>query len=102
HVDLRLATARSLDIVTQAEIIDAFGEPIAADYPRYTAGTAMLEIAEKLTDAEREPAVQQYLLLIGGLRALADRQRDTGLVLDSYVLRSPAGGGEAPGFGGGP
>jgi DNA repair protein RecO (recombination protein O) len=98
HVDLQLATARSLDIVTQAEIIDAFGEPIAADYPRYTAGTAMLEMAEKLTDAEREPAVQQYLLLVGGLRALAERRRDTGLVLDSYVLRSLAVAGYAPSF----
>ena len=41
------------------------------DYARYTAGTAMLETAERLTDVEKEPAVQQYLLLVGGLRALA-------------------------------
>ena len=45
---------------------------IAGDYARYTAGTAMLETAERLTAEESEPAVQQYLLLVGGLRALAE------------------------------
>lgn len=31
----------------------------------------MLETAERFTDHEGEPAVQQYLLLVGGLRTLA-------------------------------
>ncbi|MCI0688943.1 MAG: DNA repair protein RecO [Sporichthyaceae bacterium] len=99
HVDLQFATARSLDVITQAEMLDPFGEPITADYPRYTAGTAMLEVAEKLTDQEREPAVQQYLLLVGGLRALGEGCREPGLVLDSYLLRSLAVAGYAPSFG---
>ena len=43
-----------------------------ADYPRYTSGTAMLETAEKLTPVEKEPAMRQFLLLVGGLRALND------------------------------
>ena len=43
---------------------------IVDDYPRYTAGTAMLETAERFTAEEREPAVQQFLLLVGALRAL--------------------------------
>ena len=44
--------------------------------PRYTAGTAMLETAERLTAEEREPAIQQFLLLVGGLRSLADGDHD--------------------------
>jgi DNA repair protein RecO (recombination protein O) len=42
------------------------------DYPKYTAGTAMLETAERFTPVEKEPAIRQFLLLIGGLRALGD------------------------------
>ena len=65
---------------------------------RYTAGTAMLETAERLVAEEREPAVQQYLLLVGGLRALAAGERDATLVLDSFLLRSLAVAGYAPTF----
>jgi len=64
HVDVQFYTGRSLDIVTQVESLDAYGASIADDYARYTSGTAMLETAERLTDAEKEPAVQQYLLLV--------------------------------------
>ena len=41
HVDLLLYEGRSLDIVTQADSLRAYGEPLASDYPRYTAGVAM-------------------------------------------------------------
>ena len=33
HVDLQFAEGRTLDIVTQVESLDAFGEPLVADYP---------------------------------------------------------------------
>ena len=49
HVDLQCYVGRNLDTVTQVESIDAFGSALAADYGRYTAGTAMLETAERLT-----------------------------------------------------
>jgi DNA repair protein RecO (recombination protein O) len=98
HVDVQCYTGRSLDVVTQAESIAAYGAVIATDYPRYTAGTAMLETAERFTDAEREPAVQQYLLLVGGLRALAAEEHDPGLVLDAFLVRSLAVAGYAPSF----
>src|SRR6188472_1345672 len=49
HVDLQLWAGRSLDIVTQAETIGAYGKDIVGDYGRYTAGTAVLETAERLT-----------------------------------------------------
>jgi DNA repair protein RecO (recombination protein O) len=72
HVDVLIHPGRSLDIIMQAEVIRAYGRPLGADYPRYTAGTAMLETAERLTPEEKEPAIRQFLLLIGGLRALGE------------------------------
>src|ERR1700677_3100054 len=72
HVDVLIHPGRSLDVIQQAEVIRAYGKPLATDYPRYTAGTAMLETAEKFSPVEKEPAIRQFLLLIGGLRALGD------------------------------
>ncbi|MFD0479085.1 DNA repair protein RecO [Nonomuraea thailandensis] len=96
HVDLQLHTGRTLDVVTQAETIRPYGEALAADYPRYTAGSAMLETADRLTHGEKEPALRQFLLLVGGLRTLADRGHEARLVLDAYFLRSLAVAGYAP------
>ena len=72
HVDIMVHPGRSLDVITQAEVIRAYGTPLVSDYPKYTAGTAMLETAERFTPVEKEPAIRQFLLLIGGLRALGD------------------------------
>ena len=96
HVDLLLYTGRSLDVITQAETLRPYGEPLAGDYPRYTTGTAMLETAERFTPVEKEPALRQFLLLVGGLRALGDGTHDPRLVLDAYLLRSLAVAGYAP------
>jgi DNA repair protein RecO (recombination protein O) len=98
HIDVQCHIGRSLDIVTQVESITAFGAGLSADYSRYTAGTAMLETAERLTSEEREPAVQQYLLLVGGLRALVAGEHEPGLILDSFLLRSLSVAGWAPSF----
>ena len=97
-IDVQLWTGRSLDIVTQVESVAAYGRDIVGDYGRYTCGTVMLETAERLTDVEREPATQQFLLLVGGLRSLASGAHDPGLVLDSFVLRSLSVAGWAPSF----
>ena len=96
HVDLLLYPGRSLDVITQAETVRPFGELLAGDYPRYTTGTAMLETAERFTPVEKEPALRQLLLLIGGLRALGDAEHAPGLVLDAFLLRSLAVAGYAP------
>ncbi len=96
HVDLMLHAGRSLDIITQAEVIRPYGEPLAGDYPRYTAGMAMLETAERFTPVEKEPALRQLLLLIGGLRSLGEGEHPPGLVLDAFLLRSLAVAGYAP------
>ncbi|HEY6740449.1 MAG TPA: DNA repair protein RecO C-terminal domain-containing protein, partial [Actinopolymorphaceae bacterium] len=57
-----------------------------------------LETAERLTAEEEEPATQQFLLLVAALRALAGAAHPTGLILDSYFLRSLAVAGYAPSF----
>ena len=67
------------------------------------AGTAMLETAERMITEDREPALQQFLLLVGGLRALTGSdgsgvEKPHSQVLDSYLLRSLAVAGYAPSF----
>jgi len=99
HVDVQLYEGRSLDTVTQVEAIESHAAQISADYGRYTAGTAMLETAERLTPEEREPSVTQYALLVAGLRTLVAGEHDAGLVLDAYLLRSLAVAGWSPSFG---
>ncbi len=98
HVDLMIAEGRTLDVITQAETLTPFSAGLGRDYDRYTAGTAMLETAERLAVEDKEPAVQQFLLLVAGLRALAAGERGHGQVLDSYLLRSMAVAGYAPSF----
>ena len=94
HVDLQLYQGRELDIVTQADSLTAYGETLVHDYGRYTAGTAVLETAERLTAEEREPALRLFLLVIGALRALSER--DPSLVLDAFLLRAMSVSGYAP------
>ncbi|HEX6934827.1 MAG TPA: DNA repair protein RecO [Streptosporangiaceae bacterium] len=96
HVDLLLYTGRSLDVITQAETVRAYGDALTADYPKYTTGIAMLETAERFTAIEKEPALRQFLLLVGGLRTLVEGGHDPRLVLDAYLLRSLAVAGYAP------
>src|SRR5690349_11129122 len=98
HVDLQLAEGRNLDVITQTVTRASYGEAISADYDRYTAASVMLETAERLVAEEREPSVQQYLLLIGGLRAMAAGEHRAGDVMDSFLLRSLAVAGYAPSF----
>ena len=102
HVDLQFAVGRTLDVVTQVESLHAFGEPLTDDYPAYTAGQVMLETADRLVVEEGEPAVQQYLLLVGALRVLDcgtnDGPRPATMILDSYLLRALAVAGYAPSF----
>ncbi len=100
HVDLQLAEGRSLDVVTQAVTLDPFAGRMGSDYERYTAGTVMLETAERLVVEDKEPALQQFLLLVGALRAVCDTGRSPSAVLDSFLLRSLAVAGWAPSFDG--
>ena len=94
--DVQLYEGRSLDIVTQAESLGSYGAPITADYPSYTAASAMVETADKLTEAEG--SLQQYILLVGALRSLSRREHGASLTLDSYLLRALSMAGWAPSF----
>jgi DNA repair protein RecO (recombination protein O) len=98
HVDLQLAEGRNLDMITQAVTRAPYGARISADYDRYTSASVMLETAERLVSEEREPSVQQYLLLVGALRKMAAGERRAGDVLASFLLRSLAVAGYAPSF----
>jgi DNA repair protein RecO (recombination protein O) len=94
--DVQLYEGRSLDIITQAESVGSYGAEITADYGSYTAASAMVETADKLT--ESEPSLQQYLLLVGALRSLARREHGASLTLDSYLLRALSIAGWSPSF----
>lgn len=89
-------TSRGLDTITQVQTLRPYARPIAADYARYTAASAVLETADRLVPDEGEPAVEQYWLLVGALRTLAEGAHAPGLVLDAYLLRAFAEAGWAP------
>lgn len=92
--DLQLFNGRNLDTVNQAESLESYGGIVASDYPLYTAGSVMLETAERLTREVSNP--QQYSLLLGAIRALARREQEAQLVLDAYLLRALALAGWKP------
>lgn len=95
--DALMYQGRNLDIVQQAASIGSYGATIAAHYERYTAAHAMVEAADRLNEAESTE--QQYLLLVGGLRALSQGAHDERAILDSYLLRAMSLSGWAPGLG---
>lgn len=97
-VDVQLYQGRTLDVVTQVETHAAYGRQLSGNYSLYTCGTVMVETAERFTADAQEPNSQQYLLLVGGLHALALRRHPAQLVLDSYLLRALAIAGWAPSF----
>ncbi len=94
--DMQLYEGRTLDTITQAETLGAYGPRISADYDRYRAANVMVETAERLS--EGGPAPEQYRLLVGALRTLAAGSVETGLARDGYLLRAIAAAGWAPGF----
>ncbi len=96
HVDLLLRTGRNLDTITEADTRVAHGDRIGAHYERFAAANAMVETATKLVSEERQPARQQFLLLAGGLGAMARGEHRAIDVLNSYLLRSLAIAGYAP------
>jgi DNA repair protein RecO (recombination protein O) len=95
-VDAQFYEGRSLDIVTQAESLGAYGARIVADYGAYTAASAMVETADRLSEADA--GLQQYLLLVGALRSLSRGEHQPSATLDSYLLRAMSIAGWAPSF----
>jgi DNA repair protein RecO (recombination protein O) len=94
--DVQLYEGRSLDTITQAESLGSYGAAIAEDYASYTAANAMVETADRLSEAES--STQAYILLVGALRSLARREHGASMTLDSYLLRALSMAGWAPSF----
>ena len=93
HVDLLLYRGRELDIVTQCEVLSSF-RSIRENYLCFTAGEAILEATDRVSE-ERERNVRQFMLLLGALRALAADQ-DPASVVDAYLLRTASLAGFRP------
>ena len=96
YVDLQLYTGRTFDTITQVVSIENYGDVLSSDYQSWTVASAILEAAERFTQAEHEPALQQFILVSGSLKALAEKRYDASLILDAYLLRSLAVAGYAP------
>jgi DNA repair protein RecO (recombination protein O) len=92
--DVQFYDGKNLDTVQQVESIAQLGSAIAADYAKYTVGSVMLDVADKLTDHDYQEA--HFALLKGGLTALASGAHLPELVLDSYILRALAIAGWTP------
>ena len=96
HIDIQLYTGRTFDTVTQVESVFNYGEALTEDYSRWTIAGTILEAAERFTSHEHEPALQEFKLVTGAMKALADNKYDPSMILDAYLLRSLAVGGYAP------
>ncbi|QIM16540.1 DNA repair protein RecO [Leucobacter insecticola] len=94
--DVQCYEGRTLDTITQAETLGAYGPQISADYDRYRAGNVMVETAERI--AEGGPSRDQYTLLVGALRTLAAARIPSELVRDGYLMRAMGQAGWTPGF----
>ena len=94
--DVQLFEGKNLDTVTQVESIGSYGSQITSDYAAYTVANVMVETAERLTGSDL--STQQYLLLVGALRSLANREHSANQILDSYLLRAMSVAGWAPNF----
>ena len=96
RVDLLVFEGKSLDIITQAESLNAYGQDLALDYSLWTSGQTMLETADRLTPEDSISAESQYLLLVGALRTLVTGEHAASLVLDAFLLRALSMAGYSP------
>ena len=87
HVDLLLWQGRSeLDIVNQVEVLDAY-RVVREDLHRLPSGMALLEVTDQIAQ-ERHPDAALYVMLVGALGALANRETDPFLVAPSFFLKA--------------
>jgi len=96
RVELLVAEGKNLDIITQAESLNAYGQDLAINYSLWTAGQTMLEIADRLSSEEAVANEAHYLLLVGALRTLVSGEHEASLVMDAYLLRAMSMAGYEP------
>jgi DNA repair protein RecO (recombination protein O) len=94
HVDLQLYEGRSLDIVSQVELITPF-DAVRGDFVLSACGSAMAEGADRVAQ-EDERATRLFLLLLDGLRALVTNPPLPSLVLDAFLFRLASVAGYHP------
>jgi DNA repair protein RecO (recombination protein O) len=92
HVALLCWKGRELDIVNQAEVVDAF-RVVREDLSRVTKAFTILEVADQLAQ-EHHPAPRLYDMVVGALRAL--EHADSALLVPGFLLKALALDGSAP------
>lgn len=92
HVRLLLHKGRDLDIVSQAELVEA---PVQtrSDLDRLTQAMAVLEVVDQMS-LDREPDSQRYRMLVGVLRTL--EERPSPLVVPAFFWKLLAAEGVRP------
>jgi DNA repair protein RecO (recombination protein O) len=83
HVSLLCWQGRELDIVTQAEVIDAF-RVIREDLDRLSRATTMLEAVDQISQ-ERHANAPLYQMLLGALKVMVEQ--DSPLVAPAFFLK---------------
>jgi DNA repair protein RecO (recombination protein O) len=92
HVALLCWQGRELDIVNQAEVIDAF-RTVREDLDRMAKAFTLLEVVDQLSQ-EHHASPRLYDMLVGALRTLADV--DAALLVPGFLLKALAFDGSAP------
>jgi len=83
HCSLLFYEGRELDIVTQAEAVEHF-RPVREDLARLAKASALLEATDQLA-VERHANPRLFVMLLGGLRALA--AHDSALLVPAFFLK---------------
>ncbi|QPK94490.1 DNA repair protein RecO [Actinomyces sp. zg-332] len=94
-IDVQIYEGRSLDNITQVEIIDAFSKNISKSFESFTTANLISELCEKLIE-EKEQALSLYSLLKGALYALSYKDYVPVMVANSFCFRALAISGWAP------
>jgi DNA repair protein RecO (recombination protein O) len=89
-VEIQFAEGKNLDIVSQVLIVGAYGSELSGRYEAWTVGCAMAEMTDKLVVEEGEKSVQQFLLLLAGLKSLTEDSIDIDIILNTFMVRSIA------------
>jgi DNA repair protein RecO (recombination protein O) len=92
HVTLQLYEGRSLDTVTQAEVVDVFSA-VKGDLSRLGKASTLLEVCDQVGQ-EGEPNVRLFQMLLGALRSL--EARDAAALVPAFFLKLLAAEGTEP------
>lgn len=92
HVSLLCWKGRELDIVNQAEVLEAF-RTVREDLSRVSKAFTVLEVADQLSQ-EGHPTPRLFDMVLGALRAL--EQADAALLVPAFLLKALALDGSAP------